>query len=181
MADKPTKNTQSDAVYDGKSGQAYGDDKAIVMAAIAGAHGVRGAVRLKLFCDGLPALKRYQQFNNGALTLTQAHNHKTGAIAHFAEITDRNKAEQMRGTTLSVARSQLPALAEDEYYHIDVIGKAVFNEQGEAIGHVHNIENFGAGDLLDIKPQSGKRFYIPMHATEPKDDGYTIANDWLDQ
>ena len=137
--------------------------KQVVLAAIAGAHGVTGEVRLKLFGEGVAALKRHQSFNDGALTLKSVRDDgKGGAVARFAEIADRNDAEALRSTTLAVPRTALPPLAEGEYYHADLLGLAAVSDTGEALGAVVAIENFGAGDILEIERPDGKRFMVPM-------------------
>ena len=98
-------------------------DRPIALAAIAGAHGVAGEVRLKLFGEGAATLKRYRAFNGGTLSLEKLRDDgKGGAIARFAEVHDRNAAERLRGIELTVPRSALPPLAEDEYYYADLIG-----------------------------------------------------------
>jgi 16S rRNA processing protein RimM len=134
-------------------------DLPVTLAVIIGAHGVAGEVRLKVFADDLGA---YQSFNNGALTLKSARSGNNGTIARFAEVADRNAAEALRGTELTVPRCALPPLAEGEYYHADLIGLAVVTTEGEAIGRVVAIDNFGAGDVVEIERESGKRFMVPM-------------------
>lgn len=138
-------------------------DKPVTLAAISGAHGVAGEVRLKLFGAGLPSLKPHKSFNGGALTLSKLRDDgKGGAIARFAEVADRNAAEALRGTALTVPRSALPPLEEGEYYHIDLIGLAALSDAGEVLGTVVAVENFGAGDILEIERPDGKRFMVPM-------------------
>lgn len=138
-------------------------DKPVTLAAVAGAHGVTGDVRLKLFSEGVESLQRFRAFNDSALTLTKLRDDgKGGAIARFAEVTDRNAAEALRGTTLTVPRSALPPLGEGEYYHADLLGLAAVSTTGEELGEVIAIDNFGAGDVLEIKRPTGKRFMVPM-------------------
>mgnify|MGYP001153132450 CR=1 FL=1 len=140
-------------------------DKPVTLAAITGAHGVTGEVRLKLFGEGVDALSRFKRFNDGALTLRKLRDDgKGGAIARFVEIADRNAAEALRGTLLTVPRSALPALEEGEYYHADLIGLPAMSDMGEALGTVIAVENFGAGDILEIERPDGKRFMVPMRA-----------------
>ena len=139
------------------------EDKPVTLAAIAGAHGVTGEVRLKLFGEGVNSLKRHKAFNNGALTLKNLRDDgKGGAIARFAELADRTAAEALRGTELTVPRSALPPLAEGEYYHADLLGLAAVSDTGESLGTVVAVENFGAGDILEIERPTGKRFMVPM-------------------
>ncbi len=144
-------------------------DRPVVLAVITGAHGLGGEVRLKLFGEGIDALKAYRVFNQGGLTLGSIKAVKGGAIGRFAEIADRTAAERARGTELTVPRSSLPPLGEGEYYHHDLIGLPAISTSGEALGTVVLVENFGAGDILEIERPSedgkpGKRFMVPMTA-----------------
>src|SRR6478735_1017624 len=133
------------------------------MAAVTGAHGVTGEVRLKLFGEGVAALSAHRAFNDGALTLAKVRDDgKGGAIARFAEIADRTAAEKLRGTALTVPRSALPPLAEGEYYHADLIGLAAVSDADVPVGMVVGVENFGAGDVLEIERPDGTRFMVPM-------------------
>ena len=129
-------------------------DPDVVLAVIIGAHGVTGEVRLKVFADDLGV---HKSFNRGALTLKALRDGPNGAIARFAEVGDRNRAEAMRGT-------ELPVLGEGEYYHCDLIGLAAVSTGGEALGRVVAVENFGAGDVIEIERDNGKRFMVPMRA-----------------
>lgn len=138
-------------------------DRPVTLAAVTGAHGVTGEVRLKLFGEGVAALKRFRAFNDSALTLTKLRDDgKGGAIARFAEVADRTAAERLRGTALTVPRSALPPLGEGEYYHADLIGLPAVSTEGNDLGHCIAVDNFGAGDVLEIKRPDGKRFMVPM-------------------
>ena len=130
-------------------------DRPLTLAAIAGAHGVGGEVKLKLFTDDLSA---FRSFNDGALTIKSLR----GTIARFAEIADRTTAERLRGTALTVPRSSLPSLAEGEYYHCDLIGLSAVSIDGATLGTVVAVENFGAGDVLEIERPDRKRFMVPI-------------------
>lgn len=145
-------------------------DRPVTLAAVAGAHGVTGEVRLKLFGEGVAALKRYRAFNDSTLTLAKLKDDgKGGAIARFAEVADRNAAEALRGTALTVPRSAMPALEEDEYYHADLIGLPAVSTAGADLGTCIAVENFGAGDVLEIESAPGedgkrRRFMVPMNS-----------------
>jgi 16S rRNA processing protein RimM len=144
-------------------------NRPVVLAVIIGAHGLAGEVRLKLFGEGVDALKRYNSFNGGTLTLKSVKADKGGAIARFAELPDRTAAERARGTELVVPRSALPPLGEGEYYYHDLIGLPAVSTTGEPLGMVVLVENFGAGDILEIERPAnadgtpGKRFMVPMN------------------
>jgi len=138
-------------------------NRPVTLAAVSGAHGVTGEVRLKLFGEGAAALKRYRTFNDDALTLKKlTDDGKGGAIARFAEVTDRTAAEKLRGTVLTVPRSAMPPLDDGEYYHADLLGLAAVSTDGEPLGTCVAVENYGAGDVLEIERPDGKRFMVPM-------------------
>lgn len=140
-------------------------NRPVTLAAIAGAHGVRGEVRLKLFGEGAEALRAFSVFDAGdrKLTLKSVRPANQGAVATFAEVHDRSAAEALRGTLLTVPRSALPPLAEGEYYHHDLLGLPCVATDGRAVGEVVAVENFGAGDILEIVKPDGKRFMVPMN------------------
>ena len=136
----------------------------VILAAIAGAHGIGGEVRLKLFAEGVDSLKRHTLFKAGerTLTLKSVKPGSAGAIARFAEVNDRSAAEALRGTLLGVPRDALPPLAEGEYYHADLLGLPCVDADGAPLGTVVTVENFGAGDLLEIEKPDGKKALIPF-------------------
>jgi 16S rRNA processing protein RimM len=158
------------------------DDRPVTLAAIVGAHGVTGELRLKLFGEGPESLKRYKSFNAGGRTLTlkSVRAGPNGAVARFAEVNDRNGAEALRGVALTVPRSALPPLAEGEYYHVDMVGLACVSDAGDAIGKLIAIENFGAGDILEIEKSDGKRFMVPIHAAQIEADRAVIDAAFID-
>ncbi len=143
-------------------------DRPVTLAAVSGAHGVAGEVRLKLFGEGMDALKLHKSFNGSTLTLQKLRDDgKGGAVARFAEIGTRGAAEALRGTALTVPRSALPPLGEGEYYHADLIGLPAVSTEGEDLGTCIAVENFGAGDVLEIRRpdvdgKPGKTFMVPM-------------------
>ncbi len=143
-------------------------DTAVTLAAVSGAHGVTGEVRLKLFAENLDSLKRHASFNNGTLTVKSMRPTKDGAIARFAEINDRDAAERLRSTVLTVPRAALPQLGEGEYYFSDLLGLPCVSTDGLELGKCVAVENFGAGDVLEIQlpPEDGKlgkKFMVPMN------------------
>lgn len=154
----------------------------VTLAAIIGAHGVAGEVRLKLFAEAPESLKAYGAFMAGgrALTLKAIRPGPNGAVARFAEIADRNAAEALRGTPLTVARSALPPLAEGEYYHVDLIDLPVFAASGAAVGKIAGVENFGAGDLIDVLRAEGPTVLVPMHAVTLEGDRAIVEDAFLD-
>lgn len=155
-------------------------DKPVPLAVIIGAHGVTGEVRLKLFCEDLNSLKQHKAFNNATLTLKSIKPHKMGAIARFMEITDRNAAEAARGTEIAVPRTSLPALEEDEFYHIDIIDLRCVSDTGEELGKIFAIYEFGAGDVVEIERASGKKFMVPVGAIDMRNDPAIVKAEFVE-
>jgi 16S rRNA processing protein RimM len=137
----------------------------VALAAIAGAHGIGGEVRLKLFAQSLDSLKLHKQVRVGErlLTLASLKGDRT-PIARFAEVSDRTAAEALRGQLMTVPRSALPPLEEGEYYHADLIGLPCETAAGEPLGTVVAVEDFGAGDILEIEKPDGRRTMVPFRA-----------------
>lgn len=155
----------------------------VTLAAIAGAHGITGEVRLKLFGQGLDSLAAHKVFHAGGRTLTlkSLRPDKIGAVARFSEINDRTAAENLRGTLLAVPRDSLPPLAEGEYYHADIIGLPVVSLDGESVGTVTAIENYNAGDILEITLLDSKTAMVPFRPPAVPEVGAAIVVDtaWL--
>ena len=140
-------------------------DRPVTLAAVIGAKGIAGEVRLKLFGEGVAGLKPFRAFNDGKLVVEKlSDDGKGGAIARFAGVTDRNAAEALRGTALTVPRDALPALGDGEYYYADLLGLPAVSTDGDDLGVCVNVENFGAGDVIEIERPDKKRFMVPMRA-----------------
>jgi 16S rRNA processing protein RimM len=159
-----------------------GGREIVTLAAVSGAHGVTGEVRLKLFTDSFDSLKQHKSFNNGALTVVSLRPHKGGAIARFAEINDRNASEALRSTVLQVPREALPPLAEGEYYFSDLLGLPCVSTTGEALGVCVAVDNFGASDVIEVQQPAqdgkpGKKFMVPMNADAVPEWGEQIVID----
>jgi 16S rRNA processing protein RimM len=154
----------------------------VVLAAIAGAHGISGEVRLKLFAAGLDSLKRHSTVRVGERSLT-LESVRAGAqpVVRFAGVGDRNAAEALRGQLLTVPRSALPPLEEGEYYHADLLGLPCESEAGEPLGTVVAVENFGAGDLIEVERSDGRRSLVPFRAgtAELRDGRIVVDPDFL--
>jgi 16S rRNA processing protein RimM len=139
------------------------DEPQVTLAAVAGAHGIGGEVRLKLFAEGVESLKKQREVRVGGRVLTlTALKQGRNPVARFAEIADRGAAEALRGQLVTIARAALPPLGEGEYYHADLIGLPCETAAGEALGTVAAVENFGAGDILEIVKPDGRHTMVPF-------------------
>ena len=134
---------------------------------VAGAFGVRGEVRITSFTAEPLALLDYKalkrQDGSPGLTLTSGRVAKGGVVVRAKEVETRDQAEALRGLKLYIDRAALPAPDEDEFYVTDLIGLAVVTADGEPLGTVKAVQDFGAGDLLEITPpEGGATWYLPF-------------------
>ena len=139
----------------------------LLIAAVAGPHGVRGLVKLKCFTEDPARVTAYgpitdesgrREFRIAVLGLA-----KGGALARIEGVTDRTAAEALKGTRLYVSRAALPALpAEDEYYHADLVGLGVETRDGQSLGRVKAVLNYGAGDVLEVERGSAPTLLLPF-------------------
>ena len=151
----------------------------IALAAVAGAHGVKGELRLKLFTDRADKLPQYQRLFVGGVErrLLSVRDGGNTAVVRFDGVADRLAAEALRGSLVEVDRSALPPLEAGEYYHADLIGLPAVDAGGKALGTVIAVENYGAGDLLEIEAEDGKRSLIPFrNGIADLDDGRILVD-----
>ena len=141
-------------------------DKYICIAAVAGAFGVKGEIKLKTFTDKPESIMSYGSLLSidGEILLTpQSYKSLKGGLALMCkEIVTRDQAEALKSTKLYVKRNCLPKTEEDEFYLIDLIGMEVKTVDGKRMGSVVGTEDFGAGVLLEIKPKDSVSFYQPF-------------------
>ncbi len=132
----------------------------IRVARIGAAHGVRGEVRLWPFTQDPLAVTSYGplETEDGArrFTIEALRPGKGFLVARIAGIESRDAAEALTNLDLFVPRARLPTIEEhDTYYHADLIGLAAVTADGEALGTVSAVHNFGAGDIIEIAPAGG--------------------------
>jgi 16S rRNA processing protein RimM len=162
---------------------ATADEHRIALAAVAGAHGVKGEVRLKLFSDSVESLSRQRKLYVGGTErrLLAVRDSGKAAVARFEGIGDRSAAEALRGALVEIERAALPPLDKGEYYHADLIGLSASDREGEVVGTIIAVENYGAGDLLEIEDPSGKRSLITFRdgIADLKDGRIVIDREFL--
>jgi 16S rRNA processing protein RimM len=138
----------------------------VCVARIGAAHGVRGAVKLWTFTEEPLAVKRYGPLltkdGTRQFEVTSAREAKGFLVAQFKGITTRDEAERLNGLELYVPREKLPTTDDGEYYHADLIGLDAVTTEGEPLGRVTAIHNFGAGDILEITPPAGTTMLLPF-------------------
>jgi 16S rRNA processing protein RimM len=140
----------------------------ILVGRVSGAFGVRGEVRIGTYTEDPMALARYKRLlredGSPALTITSARPAKGGLIARCPEIATKEAADAMRGLRLHVPREALPEPEdEDEFYLTDLIGLVAETEEGDRLGTVKAVQNFGAGDIIELDPGGGRAtIFLPF-------------------
>jgi 16S rRNA processing protein RimM len=142
-------------------------DELILVGRVAGAFGVKGEVRITSLTADPLAIGGYgtllREDGSPALTLQGGRVAKGGVITRAEGVETRDEAEALRGLKLYVRRDSLPPVEEeDEYYVADLVGLGVQAADGEALGRVKSVHDFGAGDLLEIEPPTGPSWWLPF-------------------
>jgi 16S rRNA processing protein RimM len=146
--------------------------KRVCVGVIAGAHGVQGAVRIKSFTADPNDVARYgpleDERGERSFSLRLVGSAKGVVIARLPGIDDRDRADALRGLRLYLPRTALPPIADEEYYHADLIGLEAALSDGTAVGRVRAVHDFGAGDTLEIERHDGPPAMVPFtHAIVP--------------
>jgi 16S rRNA processing protein RimM len=142
--------------------------KSRILVGIFGApHGVRGEVRLKSFTGDPMAIADYPRLTDetGArpFKIIAARPVKDDMlIVRVDGVADRTAAEKLTNVSLSIAREDLPPVDEDEFYNADLIGLRAETRDGAALGVIAAVLNFGAGDILDVRPDAGENILLPF-------------------
>jgi 16S rRNA processing protein RimM len=140
--------------------------KRILVGAIAGAHGVRGEVRIKSFTANPRAIGRYgpveDETGARSFKLTVRGEVKGLVIARLDGVADRNQAEALKGLRLYVPRAKLPRPRRGEWYVADLIGLAAQEASGAPLGRVKSVQNFGAGDVIELERTDGTTEFMPF-------------------
>ena len=168
----------------------FGENK-ICVGIFAGAHGVRGLVKVRSFteepCDILSYGKLYDEDFAREFVLEKLSVNKDVILAKVVGIDDRDKALALKGVKLFVTRDKLPQLEEETFYHSDLIGLDVKNTEGQCLGKIIAIQNFGAGDVLDVRTLKGESLMIAftkqnVPEVDIKGNKVVIASsDWFDE
>jgi 16S rRNA processing protein RimM len=141
--------------------------KRVCLGIVTAAHGVRGAVKVKSFAQRPRDVASYGPLEDED-GLARYELRVIGAakgdivVAKLSGIADRDTADAMRGSRLYLPREALPAPAEEEYYHADLIGLAALLGDGARLGEVRAVHDFGAGDTLEIVRPEGQPVMVPF-------------------
>lgn len=158
------------------------NSKLILVGQVAGGFGVRGEVRVTAYTADPQALTAYGPLvradGTPGLTLSAARATKDGVIGRAKEIATKEEADALRGLKLHVPRDRFPEPEEDEFYLADLIGVEARDAEGQVLGKVRAVQNFGADDMLEIAPSTGgPTWYLPF--TKAATPELHLADGWL--
>ena len=130
----------------------------VLLGEIGAAQGLKGEVRIRSYTQDPAAIAGYgvlEDERGRSIEIEQIRVTPKALIARIKGVTTREGAEALTHTKLYIDRARLPPREEDEWYHSDLIGLAAFRQDGDALGAVVAVHNFGAGDLIEIAPAGG--------------------------
>jgi len=142
-------------------------DAKICLGAIAGAHGVKGEVKIKTFTQQPQDIASYGPLQNEegdkTFSIVRFRSDKIGVVATIGGLKDRDDAQSLKGTRLYIKREALPKAEEETWYHADLIGLKVRDKDDTEYGVVIGVYDFGAGDMVEVALNSGEEsVFIPF-------------------
>ena len=160
------------------------NDKYVCIAEITSPHGVRGQVKLRLFAEDPDLLfvdgGLFDETASHFFEFVSVQPHKNGFLATVKDMSTREAAQAVRQTKLYIRRDQLPQVEENEFYHVDLIGLHVQDQNKQVLGRIKAIQNFGASDILEIQRQGQKDLLLPFHGETvvdvQLDKGYVVVH-----
>lgn len=137
------------------------DDARVCVGVVTGAHGLQGLVRVRPFTDVAEDVGAYGpvQSEDGTRAFDLDVRNRTGKgliLVAIAGVGDRDAAEALKGEKFYVPRDRLPAPEDGEFYHADLLGLDVVTAAGQALGTVRALQDFGAGEVLEILDAGGR-------------------------
>jgi 16S rRNA processing protein RimM len=141
--------------------------KRVRVAKIGAAHGLRGEVRLFVDADDPLAVKKLGPFEDEKgkkqFRIAAVREAKDHLLVRFEGVSDRTEAERLTNVELYIPRDRLPSMKDaGTFYQTDLVGLRAETVSGETLGEIVAVPNFGAGDLLEVKPESGASFFVPF-------------------
>ena len=144
--------------------------------------GLKGEVRIRSFTAEPAAIGDYgaleDETGTREIEIESLRTDAKGVVARIKGVATREGAEALTGTKLYIPRSRLPERGQEEWYHSDLIGLAVLDTEGTALGTVVAIHNFDAGDLLEIRPAASGPDVL-LHFTRETVPEVDVEGGWL--
>jgi 16S rRNA processing protein RimM len=133
-------------------------DELVLLGEIGAARGLRGEVRIRAYTEEPASIASYgplQDETGRRIEIESLRATPKALIARIKGVTTRSAAESLVNTKLYVPRAMLPERSGEEWYHADLIGLQALSQDGAQLGEIVAIQNFGAGDLLEVRPKGG--------------------------
>ena len=142
-------------------------EQKLLVGKIGAAHGIKGSVRIASYTEDPLAIAAYGPLETSrpglTVTIADAKLQKATVIARLKGVSDRTAAEKLNGVELFLTRDRLPEVEdEDDFYHADLLGLQARTVGGESLGEVIGVQNFGAGDLLEVRGEAGETVLYPF-------------------
>lgn len=140
----------------------------VCLGKIAGSHGVKGLVKITPYGDDpslIETLGAAYTSKDGSDTIEIALKSAAGKhiLALVKGVNDRDQSDLLRGTELYYDRDALPTIDEDDtFYYDDLVGMDAVDENGNVIGSIKAVVNYGAGELLEVRIKGGKELLVPF-------------------
>lgn len=163
----------------------------VLVGHITGAYGLKGWVRVRPYSAEADALLHAKTWwldkpEMRDVSLMQSKQHGGDVVAQLMGVADRDAAEALKGTTVQIARSHFPALSDNEFYWVDLIGLAVENLQGEQLGKVAGLMDNGAHPILQVaqavagddKPHESLIPFVDQFVVKVEREAGKITVDW---
>lgn len=150
-----------------KAGSPDGAAGLVLLGRISAAQGLKGEVRITSFTADPADIAAYGSLldETGKSFIIESLRVIKGTVlaARLSGVGDRTAAEKLKGTALYVEKARLPAVEDDEWYHEDLIGLRAHSPEGDAIGDIVAVQNYGAGDLLEIRLKDSRQtVFVPF-------------------
>ena len=133
---------------------------------IAGAHGVQGLIRINSYTEDPMDVAAYGPVTdeNGErmFELQVKRMTKTQVVARIKGVMDRNAAEALQGLRIYILREVMPPTEDDEFYCEDLVGLSAETVDGKSLGNVLSLQEFGAGEMLEIGRRRGGTMLVPF-------------------
>ncbi len=152
-----------------KKHQSEKANKRVCLGRIAAPHGVKGLVKILPYgedpylLEDLSPIYTDKSKDDTVRAIKLKNQMGKYILAEIEGCNTREQSDALKGIELWVDRDALPEIEDEgEFYIEDLIGLTANNENGDTIGNICAVQNFGAGDLLEIKPKSGSTFFVPF-------------------
>lgn len=143
------------------------DNQLLLIGKISKTHGIKGNVKIISYSDSVKNFIKYQKYyfaDHSPLQIKFITTQENYILANINNITDRTAAETLRGKEIFILRKELDQnnIAEDEFYNVDLLDMKIYNQEAQYIGNIAAVNNYGAGDIIEINFTNGKIESFPF-------------------